>query len=359
MSARVSSDVPATTSSARYAKIGPSGRRSRSRTASGRRPARTGMPRPRAGPPPASRRSPRGSVSRRRRAGPVSCAVAVEEDVEQRPDLLDGERERRPADVDDLALAAKPLDRERHLGPRRHDDSGGSAGARRTRASTNRSEPVAPARTWRSSRTRTRSSVERRLERVGHERRSGRCLGHDRRVVGRLDRALDGAPEVRGDRRQSQSERRGDTGGKRAHVAVGCVERVPGRRAGGCDPGRERRLSVAGSARRRSSGAAPCPSRRCCSRTGRASVPIGSAGGSSLADRPLPARAISPRPSPPVPGVDLVRCAGDGVGVGGHRVPLRQAANGKRPQPRVEPWTPDRWAYQRLTHPDAPHWRVR
>ena len=151
------------------------------------------------------------------------------------------------ADVDDLALAAQPLDRERHLGPRRDDD----VQAGRGEADQRFDEPdraVGPGEDVQVVEDQHEVTLERRLQGIGDRRRGGRCLGHDRRVVGRLDRALDLLREVGRDRRQLHPQGGGNARGQRADRPVRCVERVPGRRPNGRDAGGKRRLPEAGAA---------------------------------------------------------------------------------------------------------------
>ena len=186
---------------------------------------------------------------RRRREAPASSSPSGPSSASSSARIsLDGEREGRPAEVDDLALAAKPLDRERHLGPRRDDD----VQVRRRDADQRLDEPQRAGRTGEDVEVvedEHQVARERDLERIGHEGRGGRRLGHDRRVVRRLDRAGDGVREVLRDRRHLQPQRRRDARRERAHVPVGGVERVPGRRADGRDPRGQRRLPEAGPAR--------------------------------------------------------------------------------------------------------------
>ena len=276
----------------------------------------------------------RGDVAKRS----LVVAVRPEQRIEQGPDLLDGEREGRPAEVDDLALAAKPLDRERHLGSRRDDD----VEVRRRDADQGLDEPQRAGRTGEDVEVvedEREVARERDLERIGHECRGGRRLGHDRRVVRRLDRAGDGVREVLRDRRQLQPERRGDAGRERAHVPVGGVERVPGRRADRRDPRRQRRLPEARPARDDRQAAFRAVEqvlledrpRQRPDRVGRRQQLGGS---TARGARDVIAACGG------VPRVDLVAALRDGVRIGGHRVPCEQGpmVNGGS---RFEPWHPN------------------
>ena len=250
-------------------------------------------------------------------------AVVAEQGMEQLVDLVGREGERGPTQVEHLALAPQPLDRERDLRPGRDED-----------VEPGRSEP--DERLDEAERARRPGEdvevvedehqvlVERGLERVDDERGRGRGLGDDRRVVGRLDRALDRVRGVVGDRGQADAQRGGDPGRERADVAVGGVERVPGRRAGGGDAGGERRLPEAGAAdddREPALRAVEQPR-----------LELGSG------ERPDRIRRRQQLRRPPAARArDLVArrrrrpgCFGrrlrDGVGVGGHRDPLRTVA---------------------------------
>ena len=180
------------------------------------------------------------------------------------------------------------------------------AGARRTRASTNRSDPVAPARTWRSSRTRTRSasSADWIASVTSAAAADARAMIAASSVGSiELSTAVDVSSGIDGRRSRSDAltpaanEPMWRSDGSSVYQAVG---RVAATRAASVDfPKPAPPMTIV--SRRW------VPARRFCSRTGLGSVPTGSAGGNSLADRPPPARATSPRRSPGSPESILSR----------------------------------------------------
>ena len=229
--ARTASDAAADDLLGEVREQRPSGRWSRSRTASrlpdGAERSASMVSRTAAGQPLVALR-----IRRRGVAGRVARHdVRGQERRHERLDLVGRERERRAADVRDLALGAQPLDAERRIvaGDEQHVEVVRGEPHERLDEAPRPGRAVDLVDVVEHEQELVVAGV---LERVGDERRGGLAALLRLDVVPRVDRGGDRRGEVLGERLGEPAERRDDPGGERAEVAVHRVDRVPRRVAG-------------------------------------------------------------------------------------------------------------------------------